>query len=145
MYVPPITLERLAVLIAAALEAAAGGGELAPLLLEMADALDWMYLDFALQVEHHTRGRKRSSLMQWRAYRVHCLVERGAYLRSAVLAVLDDGAGYKTVEALTKGYREFKAAQGWRAFVSVNPDVLERDAARLPVTRRPKNRTNGHK
>ena len=82
----------------AALEA---GGELeVEQRRELADALDRMYVEFALEEEHHAIGREHSTLMRWRAFRVHCLVERGAYLRSAVLAVLRDGAAYKQIDAL---------------------------------------------
>ena len=105
---------------------------------EIRDALDFLYVELAAHEEHHTIGRKHSTLMRWRAYRVHRLVECGAYLRSAVLAVLADDPPHKQVEALTKAYRVLKAAGMFREFVSVSADVLERDAARLPITRRHK-------
>ena len=137
-FIPPIAFERLDAMFVdldARIAAARARGDLDDVarLEEIKDALDWMYVAFAIQ---STRGRKHSTAMHWRAYRVHCLVERGAYLGSAVDAVLGDDATFRKGQALARAYQSLKAATGFREFVSVDPAVIERDAARLPKTRR---------
>ena len=109
---------------------------------EIIAALDWLWVDALVAIESHRPGRKHSALMQWYAYRVHCLIEQGAYLRSAVDAVLGDAADHRHREALSKAYRTLKATTGFDYYASVNLDVLARDAMRLPHTRRHK-KSNG--
>ena len=129
---PPIAFERLEAMIAAL----HGGDDLdAAMRREILDALDWMYVFFAIQPTG--RGRKHSALTHFRAYRVHVLVEQhGAYVRNAVDAVLGDAVTFLRRQALTKAYHSLKASTGFRQVRSISADVLASDAARLPLTRR---------
>ena len=130
---PPIDLDRLAAMIAALQSPWPLGRKMRR---EIVDALDWMYVTFGTEAER-SPGRNKSAAMHWHAYRVNYLVaHHGAYLQSAVLAVLGADANYHRVESLTKAYRALKAATNFREFVSVDPAVLARDAARLPQKRR---------
>ena len=133
-YIPPIALDRLQAMILA-LESGAKIDRTTR--KEIVDALDCLFITLIIEKRLRTSGRRAATMMRSAAYRVHCLVERhGAYVNSAVDAVLVPGADEKIAEALKKTYRKMKAEGAFGAYMGVNEERLARDAARLPLTRR---------